>query len=325
VLATGGLGGLWQHSTNPAGALGQGIAMAGRAGADLIDLEFMQFHPTALDVGRDPMPLASEALRGDGATLIDETGRRFMAGFGRAELEPRDIVARAVWQRLGLGHRVFLDTRAGLGADLPRRFPGIVEACRLAGIDPVTAPIPIRPAAHYHMGGVAVDARGRSSLPGLWVCGETASTGLHGANRLASNSMLEAAATGGEVARDLAGLHLGPPAAPPSSLPAVPMADPAGLAAIRGAMSAGVGVLRDRRGLEHALGVLAPIARGRSAAATPAIAGLMIAAAALLREESRGGHCRTDFPAHDQTRIERRRITLAAALDLAAPFGDHAS
>ena len=128
-----------------------------------------------------------------------------MAGQGRAELEPRDVVSRAVWRHLGSGHKVYLDTRAAFGAELPRRFPGIAASCRAAGIDPVTAPMPIRPATHYHMGGVAVDAKGRTSLPGLWACGETASTGLHGANRLASNSMLEAAATGIEVARDLAG------------------------------------------------------------------------------------------------------------------------
>jgi|HubBroStandDraft_1064217.scaffolds.fasta_scaffold00015_92 L-aspartate oxidase len=323
VLATGGLGGLWLHTTNPAGAQGQGVAMAARAGADLVDLEFVQFHPTALDVGRDPMPLASEALRGDGAVLIDETGTRFMAGWARAELEPRDIVARAVWERLAQGHRVFLDTRAAFGPELPRRFPGIAEACRHAGIDPVRAPMPIRPATHYHMGGIAVDARGRTSLAGLWACGETAATGLHGANRLASNSMLEAAVTGTEVARDLAGhsfQRMGSRARP---LP-LPVPDPVGLLAVRTAMSAHVGVLRDRAGLERALATLAPLAGGRSAAAAPAQAGLLIAAAAWLRTESRGGHARTDFPEQDAGPARRRRLTLDQALSLARRIaGDH--
>lgn len=316
VLATGGLGGLWLHTTNPPGAIGQGVAMAARAGAALVDLEFVQFHPTALDVGRDPMPLATEAIRGDGGLLIDETGTRFMAGQGRAELEPRDVVSRAVWKRLGEGHRVFLDTRAAFGVDLPKRFPTIAAACRAAGIDPVTAPMPIRPATHYHMGGIAVDTCGRTTLPGLWACGEAASTGLHGANRLASNSMLEAAVTGLEVARDLAGrsfARIGTPLRPRPQLPT----DPAGLLAVRQAMSAHVGVLRDRAGLEQAMATIAPIAAGTSDAASPAIAGLMIAAAAWRRTESRGGHSRTDFPARDDAQAVRRPITLREAWRLA--------
>jgi L-aspartate oxidase len=323
VLATGGLGGLWRHTTNPPGALGQGVAMAARAGAALADLEFVQFHPTALDAGFDPMPLASEAIRGDGAVLIDETGTRFMTGYARAELEPRDVVSRAVWQRLGEGHRVFLDTRAAFGADLPRRFPGITEACRRAGIDPVAEAIPIRPATHYHMGGIVVDARGRTTVPGLWACGEAAATGLHGANRLASNSMLEAAVTGTEVARDLAGQAFrrqGIAVRPR----AVPAPDPAGLGAVRTAMSAHVGVLRDRAGLEQALAVLLPLALGSGAAQSPAIAGLMIAAAALQREESRGGHARTDFPAHRPGIAVRQVLTLDDALHLAETAAGHA-
>jgi L-aspartate oxidase len=321
VLATGGLGGLWLHTTNPAGALGQGLALAARAGVPLIDLEFMQFHPTALDVGRDPMPLASEAIRGDGAILIDETGARFMAGQGRAELEPRDIVARAVWRRLGEGHRVFLDSRAAIGAELPRRFPGIAESCRQAGVDPVHDPIPIRPAAHYHMGGVAVDARGRSALDGLWVCGETAATGLHGANRLASNSMLEAAVTGTEVARDLGGGAFGAVKCSIRATPSPPIADPDSIRRVRAAMSAGVGVLRDEAGLDRAIAALAPLARGGTEAAGPASAGLMLAAAARLRTESRGAHCRTDHPAHDPAGARRQPLTLGQAFDLARSLG----
>src|SRR5262245_28307329 len=182
VLATGGLGGLYAHTTNPLGAIGQGLALAARAGAALADMEFVQFHPTALDVGLDPMPLVSEAVRGEGAVLIDETGEWFMAGQGRGELEPRDVVSRAVAAHIAAGHRVFLDARAALGSDFAARFPGIAARCRSAGIDPTRVPIPVRPAVHYHMGGIAVDEAGRSSVDGLWACGEVSASGLHGAN-----------------------------------------------------------------------------------------------------------------------------------------------
>src|SRR5260221_6196315 len=178
VLATGGLGGPFAPPTNPLGAIGQGLALAARAGAALADMEFVQFHPTALDVGLDPMPLVSEAVRGEGAVLIDETGARFMSGIGRGELEPRDVVARAVWRHLAQGHRVFLDARASLGPRFAQHFPIIAAACRSAGIDPARQPIPVRPAAHYLMGGIAVDAAGRSSVQGLWACGEAASPRL---------------------------------------------------------------------------------------------------------------------------------------------------
>ena len=197
VLATGGLGGLYAHTTNPLGAIGQGLALAARAGAALADMEFVQFHPTALDVGLDPMPLVSEAVRGEGAVLVDETGAGSWRGRGRAELEPRDVVSRAVAAHIAAGHRVFLDARAALGAGFAVHFPGIAARCRAAGIDPAIQPIPVRPAAHYHMGGVAVDGEGRSTVEGLWACGEAAATGLHGANRLASNSLLEAVVDGG--------------------------------------------------------------------------------------------------------------------------------
>jgi L-aspartate oxidase len=323
VLASGGVGSLWLHTTNPPDALGHGLAMAARAGAELVDLEFVQFHPTALDVGLDPMPLASEALRGDGAVLVDETGARFMAGQGRAELEPRDIVARAVWRHLAAGHRVFLDTRGSLGATLPERFPFIAAACRAAGIDPVASPFPIRPAAHYHMGGIAVDRCGRTGLAGLWACGEAAATGLHGANRLASNSLLEAAVTGMAVAHDLAGLTLGPARPPDAGAEAgkrqAMNAELGGLGTIREIMSADLGVLRDRAGLERALAALLPLTRRSTGAPAPAPAGaaLLIAASAWLRRESRGGHCRTDFPVPQSGTAQRHKLTLAQALRLA--------
>jgi L-aspartate oxidase len=148
VIATGGLGGLYRETTNPLAAIGQGLALAAGAGAVLADMEFVQFHPTALDVGLDPMPLVSEAVRGEGAVLIDETGERFMASCNRADLEPRDVVAHAVWRRLAERHRVFLDARSTLGARFAERFPSIAAKCRAAGLDPEAEPIPVRPAAH---------------------------------------------------------------------------------------------------------------------------------------------------------------------------------
>ena len=172
VIATGGIGGLFLDSTNPAGCFGQGLALAAHAGAKLSDLEFVQFHPTAFDGPSRPMPLLTEAIRGDGAILIDETGERFMADQPGAELAPRDIVARAVWRRRAQGHRVFLDARKHPGKDFAQRYPVISAFCRMAGIDPATDPIPVRPAAHYHMGGIAVDSEGRSTVSGLWACGE---------------------------------------------------------------------------------------------------------------------------------------------------------
>lgn len=292
VLATGGLGGLFAHTTNPLGAIAQGIALAARAGAVLADMEFVQFHPTALDVGLDPMPLVSEAVRGEGAVLIDETGARFMAGQGRAELEPRDVVSRAVAAHIARGHRVFLDARNSLGADFAAHFPGITARCRANGIDPALQPIPVRPAVHYHMGGIAVDGAGRSTVEGLWACGEVSATGLHGANRLASNSLLEAVVGAGLVAESIAGTSTAPlPAPRPVALPAAPDAN-----TLRAFVSEALGVVRERTGLQTAIARLESIAFADGAAADPALVALMIATAALAREESRGGHWRCDFP-----------------------------
>ena len=210
VIATGGIGGLFQYGTNPAGSWGQGLALAAKAGAAMADLEFIQFHPTALDSASFPLKLISETVRGEGAILVDETGHRFMAGVPGAELAPRDVVARAVWRHMAAGHRVFLDARDVPDLDFARRFPAITGFCHAAGIDPVTQPIPIRPAAHYHMGGIAVDLAGRTSVEGLWACGEAACTGLHGANRLASNSLLEAAVCAEWVAGSVGNARRGP-------------------------------------------------------------------------------------------------------------------
>jgi L-aspartate oxidase len=307
VIATGGVGGLYSETTNPLAAIAQGLALAARAGAALADMEFVQFHPTALDTGRDPMPLVSEAVRGEGALLVNETGMRFMAGYPRAELEPRDVVSRAVWRERAAGHRVFLDARGVFGGRATDRFPSVADFCRASGIDPATDPIPVRPAAHYHMGGIAVDQEGQSSIAGLWAAGEAAATGLHGANRLASNSLLEACVCARTVADSVAG------AAPPrkrlrirGALPLPPRAE-----GLRRLMAEQVGVVRERHGLTGVIRKLAPLALGASPEADPALAGLFIAVAALQREESRGSHYRTDFPDRSPDGMGRSILRLA--------------
>jgi L-aspartate oxidase len=313
VIATGGIGGLFMHSTNPMGSFGQGLALAARAGASLADLEFIQFHPTALASPASPLKLISEAVRGEGAILIDETGERFMAHVEGAELAPRDIVARAVWRHCEAGHKVYLDARQVLGLDFPRRFPAVTALCLEAGVDPVTQPIPIQAAAHYHMGGIAVDARGRSSIEGLWACGEAAATGLHGANRLASNSLLEAAVCGQWVAEDIAG-HVAPRRRARVSAPATPVgSDPA---PVRPIVSAAAGVLRSGAGLREAAGKLYPLVQADGAASDPALVGLMIVIAALKQEESRGAHMRTDFP-NRSANATRNTLTLSEGLAVA--------
>jgi L-aspartate oxidase len=287
VLACGGAAALWRDTTNPHENWGGGLALAARAGAALRDLEFMQFHPTAIDAGRDPMPLASEALRGEGAVLFDENGARFVD-----ELQPRDIVARAIWAQIEAGHRVFLDAREALGASFKIRFPTIHALCAESGIDPATQPIPVRPAAHYHMGGIATDAQGRTDLPGLWASGEAACTGLHGANRLASNSLLEAASFGQRVAADIQSMPFGGAGFVPMQEAPNRTTTPEARARIRAAMSDDVGVVRTRAGLERVLALVAPLATTSDMAL---VAG-MIVACALQREESRGAHSRADFP-----------------------------
>lgn len=220
VLATGGAGCLFRYTTNPDVATGDGVAAAARAGAEVADLEFVQFHPTALAVAGTP--LVSEAVRGEGAVLRDAAGRRFLLEVdSRAELAPRDVVARAVWRRMAEqgGTPVVLDA-THLGAEkLASRFPGIDAACRRAGFDWASEPVPVVPAAHYAMGGVVTDLAGRTSLPGLWAVGEVARTGVHGANRLASNSLLEGAVFAERAARDVASAASAP-ALPAASAPA---------------------------------------------------------------------------------------------------------
>ncbi|HEV2560650.1 MAG TPA: L-aspartate oxidase [Rhizomicrobium sp.] len=319
IFATGGVGALYGVTTNPPEARGEGLGMAARAGAVIADAEFMQFHPTAIAIGRDPAPLATEALRGEGATLIDETGRRFMPAIhADAELAPRDVVARAIHREIAKGHRVFLDCRQALGEKFAARFPTVYAACKAAGVDPAVQPIPVAPAAHYHMGGIAADAHGRSSLEGLWATGECASTGLHGANRLASNSLLEALVFGARVAEDIAA-HVTPAAG--RGEPQVPerFASPMPPHALREAMSKYVGLERDADGLANALATIAAVER--AGASEPALLNMtatarLIAAGALARHESRGAHFRTDFPQTD-TNGKRSFLTLADAEKIA--------
>jgi L-aspartate oxidase len=294
ILACGGLGGLYAVTTNPREARGEGLALAALAGAVIADPEFVQFHPTAIALDADPAPLASEALRGEGAALVDADGRPFMEGrHPRGDLAPRDIVARAIHEEIGAGRGAFLDARGAVGERFPEEFPAVFAACMAGGVDPRVQPIPIAPAAHYHMGGIAADADGRTSLAGLFATGECASSGVHGANRLASNSLLEAAVFGtraGRAAADEADPKTSPlPAAPSPDLP-----EPA-LASLRTAMSRDAGVVRDTAGLARLIGLIDEL-EGRFGRAAPLVAARLIARAALAREESRGAHCRADFP-----------------------------
>jgi len=319
ILATGGLGALYAVTTNPLEARGEGLGMAARAGALIADPEFVQFHPTAIAVGRDPAPLATEALRGEGAVLVNDLGERFMPYIHKdAELAPRDVVARAIHRQIVSGRKAYLDCSKAIGADFAHHFPTVYGACTAAGIDPSVTPIPVAPAAHYHMGGIATDCHGRTSLPGLWALGECASTGLHGANRLASNSLLEGLVFGARVADDVrgqlaTGAMRGLPPAPER------FASPAPPHVLRGAMSRDVALERNEEGLRNALGV---IARLETTSAEPALlnmtaAAKLVTAAALARTESRGGHWRSDHP-QTMARGVRTLMTLADAERIAA-------
>jgi len=317
VLATGGIGHLYAVTTNPPESEGAGLGMAARAGAMIADPEFVQFHPTAINIGRDPAPLATEALRGDGAVLVNAAGERFMLKVHpEAELAPRDIVARAIHAEIAAGRGAFLDCRAAIGAEFPHHFPTVYKSCMAAGIDPVAQPIPVAPAEHFHMGGVLTDANGRTTLDGLWACGETSSTGAHGANRLASNSLLEAVVFAARVAADI-GEHLPQPETmqPTVEPNGIGVADPDVVAELRAVMAADVGVVRDAAGLRRALaaidalGARDPSTRFRNMAT----AAKLIAAAALARTESRGGHYRSDFPEPDPAWRRRTFITLEEA------------
>lgn len=320
VMASGGIGHLFEITTNPKEARGGGIGMAARAGAVIADPEFVQFHPTAINVGKDPAPLATEALRGEGCKLYNSAGERFMLEHHPdAELAPRDVVARGIFAEVMAGRGAFLDCREAV-PHFAEEFPTVFGYCQDAGIDPASDMIPVIPAAHYFMGGILTDADGRSSLDGLWACGEVTSTGAHGANRLASNSLLEAVVFAGRIAADIGGLLPDPRTNPwrdRSGLndDAETAADGEAMKKLRSIMSTHVGVIRNGEGLKAAIaGIVELEAANRSHrfANTLATAKLM-AVAAYNREESRGGHFRSDFPEEREALRQRTFLTLADA------------
>ncbi|MDO8400473.1 MAG: L-aspartate oxidase [Bradyrhizobium sp.] len=327
VLATGGIGRLYAVTTNPAEAGGLGLAIAARAGAVIADPEFVQFHPTAIMAGRDPAPLATEALRGEGATLINDRGERFMPALHPlAELAPRDIVARGVFAEIAAGRGVFLDATKALGAHFAGKFPTVHASCLAAGIDPATQPIPVAPAAHYHMGGISVDWHGRSSIEGLWAGGEVSCTGAHGANRLASNSLLEAVVYAARIAEDIAGHAIAPPAR--LSFASINQQNRAmsalSEARLRAMMTSHVGVIGDGDRLAGAIRAFADIERqcGNVALRNMATTALLVAASAWTRRESRGAHYRIDCPVEKPALAHRTMTTLAAAREIAASLAE---
>ncbi|MFF8445190.1 L-aspartate oxidase [Streptomyces californicus] len=344
VLATGGMGQVFSATTNPSVSTGDGVALALRAGAEVSDLEFVQFHPTVLFLGADSegqQPLVSEAVRGEGAHLVDADGVRFMTGQHElAELAPRDIVAKGITRRMhekGAEH-MYLDARHFGAAMWEQRFPTILAACRSHGIDPVTEPVPVAPAAHYASGGVRTDLRGRTTVPGLYACGEVACTGVHGANRLASNSLLEGLVFAERIAADIAETR--PPRTEPAAVTDAgePVALPAPEArtAIQRAMTRGAGVLRSADSLAAAAAELEALHREAAADAEEAggaggsgakavvpgvdaweVANLLLVsrvlvAAARDREETRGCHWREDRPDRDDVHGRRHLVVRIA-------------
>ena len=306
VLACGGIGRIYQYTTNPVESVGDGLAIAARVGAVLSDVEFVQFHPTALNTCVDPLPLLTEALRGEGAVLVAD-GKRFMLDIHKdAELAPRDVVARGIWAQQQKGLKVFLDAR-NIGEEFPQKFPTVFGFCQQAGIDPRKDLLPVSPAAHYHMGGVSVDKNGRTTCPGLWACGEVSATGVHGANRLASNSLLEGLVFGARVSRDIlastdwshfmsnedAKFTIRPTFITDNEIPLANL--------LRKTMWDDVGVVRNEDSMKHALNVFDEISEKSPESLmlhNMIDAARIITQAALQRKESRGGHYRTDYPEH---------------------------
>ncbi|MEP6758208.1 MAG: FAD-binding protein [Actinomycetota bacterium] len=315
VLATGGACGIFGRRTGPDTSVGEGLALAWRAGAALADLEFVQFHPTALDVPGHPARLLTEALRGEGAVLRDGSGESFMERFHPlGDLAPRDIVARAVLQiREETGMPVFLDATAV--TNVARRFPTADEQCREVGLDIATTPVPVAPAAHYCMGGVLTDLWARTSVAGLFAAGEVASTGVHGANRLASNSLAEALVFGRRAAvADDGTAHIEDPQDPLAPEPPGAMA----LSRIRARTDRFLGVRRDGPELRMSIDELANAADPGGARAATLVAWLMTGAAEC-RRESRGGHYRVDFPSRDPALQARQAVDRRGWWRLATP------
>ncbi|WP_329280056.1 L-aspartate oxidase [Streptomyces sp. NBC_00691] len=344
VLATGGMGQVFSATTNPAVSTGDGVALALRAGAEVSDLEFVQFHPTVLFLGvgsEGQQPLVSEAVRGEGAHLVDADGVRFMVGQHElAELAPRDIVAKAITRRMQEHgtENMYLDARH-FGAEMwEERFPTILAACRSHGIDPVTEPIPVAPAAHYASGGVRTDLRGRTTVPGLYACGEVACTGVHGANRLASNSLLEGLVFAERIVDDIiaAAPRVAGAPVPPATPVTLPLPVAGARTRIQRIMTAGAGVLRSEASLREAAEALDALHSDAVAggtddtkAAEPGVdswettnllcVSRVLVAAARRREETRGCHWREDHADRDDTDWRRHlvvRLTPERTLDV---------
>ncbi|GAA2949713.1 L-aspartate oxidase [Kitasatospora cinereorecta] len=341
VLATGGMGQVFSATTNPPVSTGDGVALALRAGAEVSDLEFVQFHPTVLFLGSDSegqQPLVSEAVRGEGAHLVDASGTRFMVGQHElAELAPRDIVAKAITRQMHLQgtEHMYLDARH-FGAEMwEQRFPTILAACRSHGIDPVTEPIPVAPAAHYASGGVRTDLRGRTTVPGLYACGEVACTGVHGANRLASNSLLEGLVFAERIAADIVadGARPGRPpraeAVTATGREPVPLLTAETRTEIQRIMTRGAGVIRSAASLAAAAQELEALQQRAADAevngpkdAVPGVeaweatnlllVSRVLVAAAREREETRGCHWREDRPGRDDAQWRRHLVVRLA-------------
>jgi L-aspartate oxidase len=307
VLATGGIGACFDRTTNPPTSRGTGLAAAARRGVALADLEFVQFHPTALDVEGDPLPLLTEALRGAGAVLVDGSGQRFMtAVHPDAELAPRDVVARAIALRRLAGEPVRLD--ATQVPDLERRFPGAAAIARAAGFELGRDPLPVTAAAHFR---IATDTEGATSLPGLWACGEVASTGLHGGNRLASNSLLEGLVFGARVAQAVRRAWRPAPVGAldvPHRDAEAQAGDPQRLMALRQLVGRSLGPVRDGDAMTEALAELAKHAPATRAEEDLLTVARLLLGAALERRESRGSHFRLDCPESSPACAARRLV-----------------
>lgn len=315
VLATGGSGQVYEHTTNVLLSTGDGFALAYRAGAELMDMEFIQFHPTALAKQHNPMALISEAVRGEGAVLVDQDGRRFMFEYHPwADLAPRDVVSRAIFNEMGQGRNVFLDA-THIGSRFSARFPNIYHSCTTSAIDPAHQPIPVSPAAHFIMGGVRTDHTGRTSIARLYACGEVACSGAHGANRLASNSLLEGLVFAVKAADDIASADAHEadlpsyvfddlkPSYPPLcyEISAEALLEQPAVKKLKRIMWENAGIVRTKVGLQKAERQLNQI-KEECEYVHPVIdnlftTALLIVRSALYREESRGAHYRSDFPA----------------------------